>query len=108
MINDGSANRNRITTLPLTDFPGVNKPFTLAVECFDGFQLSAAFITTDDPAVRFWAKASPGDSFQNLHTTPLDLSPFDGQNRTIYFECRAAGGAIKQNSIVSLLVAMPA
>lgn len=101
------ANGNRITTLPLTDFPGVNKPFQLDVECFDGFQLTASFDTTDDPNVRFWAKASPGDPFQNIHTTPLDLSPYDGTTRTIYFECRAGNSAIKQNSVISLLVAQP-
>jgi hypothetical protein len=101
-------NGNRITSFPMTDAPGVNEPFHFFVNCQDGFELSAAFDDGfDDPNTRIWAKAAPGDAFQNLHTTPLDLSPYAGTVRTIYCECRAASNAIKQTAIVNLLVARP-
>jgi hypothetical protein len=101
-------NGNRITSLPLSVSPGTTKPFQLSIACRAGFFLTAAFPAgDDDPNVRFWAKAAPGDSFVNLHTTPLDLAPYDGTTRTFYFECRAGVSAIKGNDIPSLFVAMP-
>lgn len=80
---------------------GGTAAFTLPINCADGYELAAE---ADDPEIRFWAKATAGGSFQNLHTSPIDLTPFAGTTHTFYFELRIDGSAVDGNSIVKIIV----
>lgn len=87
MILDG--NGNEISSIALAAAPGNDKPFQLPIECLDGYSLWA---TSPDAGVVIWAKDSPGGTFQNIQTTPIDLSPFANTIRMFYFECRIDSG----------------
>lgn len=80
---------------------GGTKAFTLSIECRSGYSLTAE---ADDANVRFWAKATVGGSFQNIHSSPIDLTPFAGTAHTFYFELRIDGAATDGDEIVSILV----
>jgi hypothetical protein len=80
---------------------GGTQAFTLSIACQSGYSLTAE---SDDANVRFWAKSSAGGSFQNIHTTPIDVTPFAGTNHTFYFELRIGVGAADGSEIVSILV----
>lgn len=97
-------NGNRLTTASLTIPPNTNKAFTLQIECFDGFSL---FATSPDADVVTWAKANPGDSFQNIQSSPIDLTPFAGTTRTFYFETRVANGAAFISELITIQVGRP-
>lgn len=76
---------NELSSLSMSGRAGDNVAFTLRVECLSGYELSA---TSPDAGVVIWGKANPGDSFQNLQTTPIDLTAYANTIRTFYFECR--------------------
>jgi hypothetical protein len=85
--------------------PGDTRAFSLEIECRDGYELSAFCSNAD---VRIWGKAEPGDAFQNLHTTPIDLSPYDATVKTFYFELRIDAGADPGTDVIaSILVELP-
>lgn len=78
-------NGNVIASLPLTGIAGTDIPFELTIRCRSGYELSA---TSPSAGVVTWAKANPGDAFQNIQTTPIDLTPYADTDRTFYFETR--------------------
>ncbi len=80
---------------------GGTSAFTLSIECQAGYELTAE---ADDANVRFWAKANAGDAFQNIHSSPIDLTPYAGSARTFYFELRINGAAADGNEIVKIVV----
>lgn len=80
---------------------GGTSAFTLVIACQADYQLTAE---SDNADVRFWAKASAGGSFQNIHSTPIDLTPYAGTNRTFYFELRVGIGAADGSEIVAIVI----
>lgn len=78
--------------------------FTLEIECSSGYEISA---DSDNADIRIWGKANPGDAFQNLHTTPIDLTPYAGDVRTFYFELRIDAGADDGDYSAAVLVGLP-
>lgn len=75
--------------------------FTLSIACESGYSLTAE---SEDANVRFWAKATAGGSFQNIHSSPIDLTPFAGTAHTFYFELRIDGAAADGTQFVSIEV----
>lgn len=78
-----------IPSLSMSIEPDAEKPFSLRIECRDGYELTAI---SPDADVTIWAKAEVGDAFQDIGTTPIDLEPFAPATKVIYFECRCAAG----------------
>jgi hypothetical protein len=95
---------NRINSLSMAAEPGDAVAFELRhIECFTGYQLSAA---SPDAGVVIWGKANPGDSFQNLQTTPIDLTPYAGTTRGFYFECRVNAMEPAETIIYQIVVSL--
>lgn len=88
MIVDGKD--RELTKLSLTALPATNVPFSQRIQCRDGYKLKAV---SADGGVVIWAKAAPGDSFQNIQSSPIDLTPFIGTTHTFFLECRVAAGS---------------
>jgi hypothetical protein len=80
---------------------GGTAAFTLSINCESGYELAA---DSDNADVRVWAKANAGDAFQNIHSSPIDLTPYAGTARTFYFELRIDAGADDGNEIVAIVV----
>lgn len=80
---------NEMSSLSIAGPAASNVAFILRIDCLAGYYLSAS---SPDPGVVIWGKAAPGDAFQNIQTTPIDLTPFFPAIKTFYFECRIAAG----------------
>lgn len=65
--------------------------FAFIVDCFAGFALSASF----EGDVQIYAKAEIGDLFTNISSGSLDLSPYAGELKTIYFRVNVDADADK-------------
>lgn len=99
-------NGDEINAVSMAAAAGENKAFELeGVECRDGYVLAAR---SPDAGVVIWAKANPGDAFQNIQTTPIDLTPYAGNVRTFYFECRVDAGEPAESLIYEIEVGLPA
>lgn len=95
------AEGNELTSLSMAAAPGDNKAFTLRIECLSGYSLRAV---SPDAGVVIWAKDLPGGTFQNIQTTPFDLTPFANTIHVFYFECRVAGGEPAETLIYQITV----
>lgn len=95
---------NNISSTALLVAPGAFKEFAVEIDCVSGFQVSGI---TDDPDVDIFGKAETGDSYTDIIATPLDLTPYDGQRKTMYFKIEAGSMAARITEIVQLKVALP-
>jgi hypothetical protein len=99
MIKD--ADGNELTSLSLTGTPGSDNPFSLPIECRAGYKLTAVGVVA---GVTIRGKANPGDAFQNLETTPIDLNPYAGTTRTFYFDAVIDSGAAIGSDLTQIIV----
>ena len=96
-----NANGDVIPSLSMAAPPDTETAFTLRVQCRENYELTA---DSSDADVTIWAKANPGDAFQNIATTPIDLTPFFPATRIFYFECRIASGQPAETLYYDLIV----
>jgi hypothetical protein len=94
------ADGNRISSLALAAAPGSDNAFTLRIQCRAGYFLSAV----NDDDVTITGKANPGDAFQNLQSSPIDLIPYDGTVRVFYFNAAIDSGATAETVVPQIIV----
>lgn len=86
---------------------GDSVAFTLRIECRAGYAVRAANLPDDVEISARLDPLDPLDSFQNIETDPLDLTAFDGETKTVYFEIAADGDA-DETVAVSQIIVSPA
>lgn len=85
----------------MTGPAGSNIAFQLRIDCFADYTLYAE---SPDAGIVIWAKAEVADAFQNIITTPIDLTPFAPSRKIFYFECRIDSGEPVESLIYQIKV----
>jgi hypothetical protein len=99
MIQDN--NTDLVTSTPAIRIaPGGFKEFHYPIQCKTGYEIAA--VPDDD--VSIFAKANPGDAYQNISISPLDLGSYAPNVQTIYFKIAIDAGADDGDRLSSVFV----
>lgn len=92
---------NQITSAAIRVAPSADKDFSLEIECRENYFLSA---TSENADLQIFAKLETGDPFQNIIETPLSISEFAGEIKTIYFRASADADALAADFLAEIIV----
>jgi hypothetical protein len=90
-----------LTSTAMSVAPGGEKLFELDIDCRADYSVTAAI---DNPDVEVFAKAAPGDTFTDIVAGALDLTPYAGTRRTIFFKTAADVAADPDTDILQIIV----
>lgn len=83
-----------ITSTAFAIESGDDFEFVATIDCFNNFQIKGY---SPDPEIDIFGKVDAGDSYQNISTSPIDVTAYAGEARPFYF--RVIVGDVDQGTI---------